>query len=710
MLVKRQFAERKITYFIVLLDITYQIAFFLFMQRKAAFLLTPEHKPPMGFVSGSYGVLDLTGAQLVSMFASLFPYKVWLGLAHTNARMIDVAPSEAETYSIQATTAFLQATELSTSNPLEFLCQMFSIFFRIKDSSCISSELVDRLLKLSPKAISRVIPQITIQIANPNNEIREVVHQILYRFGEEHFQMLFYPLKLYERSDDEKKAGIARELLDSLAESHVQEATDAHEFVEGMLRAAISWYEEWITALDMASRAFHDHNVEKMDKILRAQFEQFQRPACSFDLMFVKKHSQYINLCYKHFNEHTQNSLNVMWDTFKKLFRILQETMKTLELILLPKVSDTLAKKRTFAIAIPGTYSVDHPVPLLQSIEPALQVLGTQQHPRCVFMVGSDGQRRKFLLKGNQDIRLDQRVMQFFGLINSLLNKTRISGELVSKIVKYAIIPLAPNAGLISWVTGSDTLHQMIVEQRRLHSVPDSREVDMLQVLARGSHVFDTMSLEQRMPIFDAIAKECKAHEIRDILWQRAPNAATWMMQNQHFTVTTALMSMVGYCIGLGDRHPSNIMVQKETGKVIHIDFGDSFEVAMTRKKYPEKVPFRLTRMIVNALDSGTVEGIFRKTCEDVMWILRESRASLVALLEIFVHEPLDELNENNRTSQTNITDRVGQKLLGKDTRLRNYEEGQEGMDIEAHVDALIWEASDPRNYVLHYSGWCVFW
>ena len=637
-------------------------------------------------------------------------YKVWLGLAYTNARMIDVAPSEGDTYSIQATHAFLQATELSPSNPLEFLCQMFSIFFRIKDSSCIPPALVDRLLQLSPKAISRVIPQITIQIANPNNEIRQVVHQILYRFGEKHFQMLFYPLKLYERSDDEKKADIARTLLDNLAEGHAQEATDAHEFVEGMLRAAISWYEEWITALDMASRAYHDHNMEKMDKILRAQFQQFSNPACSFDHLFVNRHSQYINQCFKYFKEHTPNSLNIMWETFKKLFRILQETMKTLELILLPKVSEALAKKRMFAIAIPGTYSVDHPVPLLQSIEHALQVLGTQQHPRCVFMVGSDGQRRKFLLKGNQDIRLDQRVMQFFGLINSLLNKTRISGELVSKIVKYAIIPLAPNAGLISWVTGSDTLHQMIAEQRRLHSVPDSREVDMLQELARGSQVFDTMSLEQRMPIFHAIAKECKAHEIRDILWGRAPNAATWLMQNQHFTVSTALMSMVGYCIGLGDRHPSNIMVQKETGKVIHIDFGDSFEVAMTRKKYPEKVPFRLTRMIVNALDSGTVEGIFRKTCEDVMFILRESRASLVALLEIFVHEPLDELNENNRTSQTNITDRVGQKLLGKDTRLRNYEEGQEGMDVEAHVDALICEASDPRNYVLHYSGWCVFW
>ena len=47
----------------------------------------------------------------------------------------------------------------------------------------------------------------------------------------------------------------------------------------------------------------------------------------------------------------------------------------------------------------------------------------------------------------------------------------------------------------------------------------------------------------------------------------------------------------------------SNIMVDRVTGRVVHIDFGDCFEVAMQRDKFPEKVPFRLTRMLVNAME-----------------------------------------------------------------------------------------------------------
>ena len=50
-------------------------------------------------------------------------------------------------------------------------------------------------------------------------------------------------------------------------------------------------------------------------------------------------------------------------------------------------------------------------------------------------------------------------------------------------------------------------------------------------------------------------------------------------------------------------RHPSNLMLDQMTGKVLHIDFGDCFEVAMQRDKFPEKVPFRLTRMLTKVMD-----------------------------------------------------------------------------------------------------------
>lgn len=52
-------------------------------------------------------------------------------------------------------------------------------------------------------------------------------------------------------------------------------------------------------------------------------------------------------------------------------------------------------------------------------------------------------------------------------------------------------------------------------------------------------------------------------------------------------------------------RSGSNMMVDRVSGKVVHIDFGDCFEVAMQRDKFPEKVPFRLTRMLVNAMEVG---------------------------------------------------------------------------------------------------------
>jgi FKBP12-rapamycin complex-associated protein len=84
-----------------------------------------------------------------------------------------------------------------------------------------------------------------------------------------------------------------------------------------------------------------------------------------------------------------------------------------------------------------------------------------------------------------------------------------------------------------------------------------------------------------------------------------------------------------------------NIMLQRYSGKIVHIDFGDCWEVAMKREKFPEKVPFRLTRMLVKAMEACGIEGNYRNTCELVMKVLRENKESLMAVLEAFVYDPL---------------------------------------------------------------------
>ena len=53
------------------------------------------------------------------------------------------------------------------------------------------------------------------------------------------------------------------------------------------------------------------------------------------------------------------------------------------------------------------------------------------------------------------------------------------------------------------------------------------------------------------------------------------------------------------------------------------------------------QVPFRLTRMMVKAMEVSGVEGTFRKTCELVMRVLRMEKDRLMAVLEAFIYDPL---------------------------------------------------------------------
>jgi len=96
---------------------------------------------------------------------------------------------------------------------------------------------------------------------------------------------------------------------------------------------------------------------------------------------------------------------------------------------------------------------------------------------------------------------------------------------------------------------------------------------------------------------------------------------------------------MVGYILGLGDRHVLNILIDKTTAEMIHIDLGEfhltllicNFEnvtytqplsvwlnvgVAFEQGRIlptPETIPFRLTRDVVDGMGTSGVEGVFRK-------------------------------------------------------------------------------------------------
>ncbi len=81
--------------------------------------------------------------------------------------------------------------------------------------------------------------------------------------------------------------------------------------------------------------------------------------------------------------------------------------------------------------------------------------------------------------------------------------------------------------------------------------------------------------LSLRQPNAAAVAGE----DLHKMLWLKSRNSEVWLERRTGYTRSTAVMSMVGYLLGLGDRHPSNLMLDRYSGKLLHIDFGDCFEV-----------------------------------------------------------------------------------------------------------------------------------
>jgi len=301
-------------------------------------------------------------------------------------------------------------------------------------------------------------------------------------------------------------------------------------------------------------------------------------------------------------------------------------------------VAPKLLASENLEIAVPGTFKSNRPIVKITKFTQVLPVLSSKQHPRKMHVHGSDGREYVFLLKGHEDIRQDERVMQLFGLVNTLLSIDPQTSKKDLCIRRYPVIPLSQNAGLIGWVKDSDTLHVLIKEHREQNKILPNVDYKLMDDFC--SH-FDICPLPNKVEIFRHALEKTLGEDLKTVLWVKSQNSEVWLERRTNYTRSLAVMSMVGYILGLGDRHPSNIMLERYTGRIVHIDFGDCFEIAMRREKFPEKIPFRLTRMLVRAMEVSGIEGNFRSTCENTMRVMRDSKESLLAIMEAFVYDPL---------------------------------------------------------------------
>lgn len=186
------------------------------------------------------------------------------------------------------------------------------------------------------------------------------------------------------------------------------------------------------------------------------------------------------------------------------------------------------------------------------------------------------------------------------------------------KAQNYSVIPLGTRSGLISWVDGVTPLFSIYKkwQQRVAVNTPTPRPSELFfkkltPLLAeRNMEITDNRKnwpLDVLRKVLDELTAETPNYLLSKEIWCYSANCSAWRQAVKNLTNSMAVMSVIGYVIGLGDRHLDNMLVKLSSGELVHIDYNVCFEKGKTLR-VPEKVPFRMTQNLLNALGVTGVE------------------------------------------------------------------------------------------------------
>ncbi|OEH74256.1 phosphatidylinositol 3-and 4-kinase domain-containing protein [Cyclospora cayetanensis] len=280
----------------------------------------------------------------------------------------------------------------------------------------------------------------------------------------------------------------------------------------------------------------------------------------------------------------------------------------------LPSYKAALALARRGILPVPtaaARLEAQHPFPFLEMSSPLSQV-----HARGCCSAASaaagEGALRRYAdaalecLSVSKEDELEVDV-SFLG--------TGVTRPKVLNLSTYAVIPFSPFCGVLEWVDDAVTLGAPAV------SAPAAAASAARELLNKR--------------LLEAFEEVCRNFRpvLSHFFLEASPSASVWFARRLCYRRSLAAASIVGFVVGLGDRHLNNILLDRETGAFIHIDFGVMFDLG-TLLPIPETVPFRLTRDILDALGCLGTEGPFKEDCCLALQLLRLNAPLVISVLE----------------------------------------------------------------------------
>lgn len=154
------------------------------------------------------------------------------------------------------------------------------------------------------------------------------------------------------------------------------------------------------------------------------------------------------------------------------------------------------------------------------------------------------------------------------------------------------------------------------------------------------SRIF-SRQMEQRMP----------PDLVKNFITRTAKSVDHYIAVRSMFAKSLAALSIAAYVLGIGDRHPENILVDTVSGCAIAIDFGHAFGTGCSLLPVPELMPFRMTWQLQNIYTPLNTMALLKADMVRVFRALVDKKDLILSVLKVFVKEPLLEWMDKAQTT-----------------------------------------------------------
>eukprot|EP01038_Epipyxis_sp_PR26KG_P009200 gene9200-12410_t len=279
----------------------------------------------------------------------------------------------------------------------------------------------------------------------------------------------------------------------------------------------------------------------------------------------------------------------------------------------------------------------------ISHLSDTIDIASSKAKPKIFNIISTCHRSVKFLCKQERegDLRKDARLMEFNTTVNRLLYSDFETRKNNLRLRTYSVVCLNEECGLLEWVNHTDSLRNCIKTAHEYAGVVAYPHITLKDIYESYTDMQKNNcdNIGVLMKYFKSTLRERYKPCLSRYFLATYIDPTAWLEARNVFTRSCAVWSVIGYIIGLGDRHLENILLDTLNGECVHVDFDCLFDKGLSLN-IPEIIPFRLTSNMIENMGPLGIEGVFKLSMEQTLRVLRDHKDALLSILEPFLRDP----------------------------------------------------------------------